>query len=41
MTRSCSTSIEKVFADTKGVIRICNSKKNRQHSGQKNWCLLF
>ena len=27
-------SIEK-FEDTKGVIRICISKKNRQHNGQK------
>jgi hypothetical protein len=23
------------FEDTKGVIRICISKKNRQHNGQK------
>ena len=23
------------FKDTKGVIRICISKKNRQHNGQK------
>ena len=23
------------FEDTKGVIRICKSKKNRQHNGQK------
>ena len=22
------------FEDTKGVIRICKSKKNRQHNGQ-------
>ena len=25
----------KEFEDTKGVIRICKSKKNRQHNGQK------
>ena len=24
------------FEDTKGVIRICISKKNRQHNGQKS-----
>ena len=24
-----------MFGDTKGVIRICISKKNRQHNGQK------
>ena len=23
------------FEDTKGVIRICKTKKNRQHNGQK------
>ena len=23
------------FKDTKGAIRICKSKKNRQHNGQK------
>jgi len=27
--------IEEVFEDTKGVIRIRISKKNRQHNGQK------
>ena len=26
---------EEEFEDTKGVIRICISKKNRQHNGQK------
>jgi len=26
---------EEVFEDTKGVIRIRKSKKNRQHNGQK------
>jgi hypothetical protein len=25
----------KSFEDTKGVIRICKSKKDRQHNGQK------
>jgi len=27
---------EEECADTKGAIRICISKKNRQHNGQKN-----
>jgi hypothetical protein len=27
--------IIKEFADTKGVIRICKSKKDRQHNDQK------
>jgi len=27
--------LEEEFEDTKGVIRICISKKNRQHNGQK------
>ena len=31
---SCSSSIEE-FEDTKEVIRIRKSKKNRQHNGQK------
>ena len=26
---------EEEFKDTKGVIRICISEKNRQHNGQK------
>ena len=26
---------EEEFEDTKGVIRICISKKNKQHNGQK------
>ena len=30
----CESSIEE-FEDTKGVIRIRISKKNRQHNGQK------
>ena len=25
-----------VFEDTKGVIRICKSKKDRQHNGKKD-----
>ena len=34
MTSICF--IDKVeFEDTKGVIRICKSKENRQHNGQK------
>ena len=28
-------SIQEEFEDTKGVIRICKSKKDRQHNGQK------
>jgi hypothetical protein len=28
-------AFEEEFADTKGVIRIRKSKKNRQHNGQK------
>ena len=27
---------QKEFEDTKGVIRICKAKKNRQHYGKKN-----
>ena len=27
--------IEEEFEDTKGVIKICISKQNRQHNGQK------
>ena len=27
--------MEEEFEDNKGVIRICISKKNRQHNGQK------
>jgi len=27
--------IEEEFDDTKGIIRICKSKKNREHNGQK------
>ncbi len=27
--------VQEKFEDTKGVIRICKSKKNRQHNGQK------
>ena len=27
--------IQEEFEDTKGAIRICISKKNRQHNGQK------
>jgi hypothetical protein len=30
----CST-LQEEFEDTKEVIRICKSKKNRQHNGQK------
>ena len=33
MYYGCSNLEE--FEDTKGVIRICISKKNRQHNGQK------
>jgi hypothetical protein len=29
------TYIEEEFEKTKGAIRICISKKNRQHNGQK------
>ena len=29
-------SIQEEFEDTKGVIRIHKSKKDRQHNGQKN-----
>jgi hypothetical protein len=29
------TYIEEEFENTKGAIRICISKKNRQHNGQK------
>jgi hypothetical protein len=32
----CDTdNIKEVFEDTNGVIRICISKKSRQHNGQK------
>ena len=34
MTSICSIDKEE-FEDTKGVIRICKSKKNRQHNDQK------
>ena len=27
--------MQEEIEDTKGVIRICKSKKNRQHNGQK------
>ena len=30
-----SKPLQEEFEDTKGVIRICISKKNRQHNGQK------
>jgi hypothetical protein len=30
---------EEEFEDTKGVIRIRKSKKNRQHNGQKKKCI--
>ena len=29
------------FEETKGVIRICKSKKNRQHNGQKIYTFLL
>jgi peptidyl-tRNA hydrolase len=29
------TNVQEEFEDTKGVIRIRKSKKNRQHNGQK------
>ena len=32
---SCAPKENKDFEDTKGVIRISNSKKDRLHSGQK------
>ena len=35
MTRKRLQQVEEEFEDTKGVIRICTSKKNRQHNGQK------
>ena len=35
MTKRKSTKGQEEFEDTKGVIRICISKKNRQHNGQK------
>jgi peptidyl-tRNA hydrolase len=28
-------TVQEEFEDTKGVIRICKSKKDRQHNGQK------
>ena len=36
---SVNTSIffQEEFEDTKGVIKIRKSKKNRQHNGQKKW----
>jgi hypothetical protein len=35
MAKRKSTKGQEEFEDTKGVIRICISKKNRQHNGQK------
>ena len=32
---SCIKHLIQEFEDAKGVIRICKSKKNRQHNGQK------
>ena len=32
----CGSGVLEEFEDTKGVIRIQISKKNRQHNGQKN-----
>jgi hypothetical protein len=29
------SDLSEIFADTKGVIRICKSKKDRQHNGQE------
>jgi len=29
------SDVQEEFEDTKGVIRICKSKKGRQHNGQK------
>ena len=31
----CHFNYEEEFEDTKGAIRICKSKKDRQHNGQK------
>jgi len=31
----CAFSMQEELEDTKGVIRIRKSKKNRQHNGQK------
>jgi len=28
-------TVQEEFEDIKGIIRICKSKKNRQHNGQK------
>ena len=36
-TEKCLRQVEE-FEDTKGVIRIRISKKNRQHNGQKKKC---
>ena len=30
-----TSKMSEEFEDTKGVIRICKSKKNRQHNGRK------
>jgi hypothetical protein len=35
MAKRKSTKGQEEFEDTKGVIRICILKKNRQHDGQK------
>ena len=35
MSKRKSTKGQEEFEDTKGVIRICISKKDRQHNGQK------
>ena len=35
MVKRKSTKGQEEFEDTKVVIRICISKKNRQHNGQK------
>ena len=29
------TNVQERFEDTKGIIRICKSKKDRQHNGRK------
>jgi hypothetical protein len=29
------TNVQEKFEDTKGIIRICKSKKDRQHNGRK------
>jgi hypothetical protein len=33
--QGCRVPVKKEFEDTKGVIKIRISKKNRQHNGQK------